>query len=180
MSLGNAFLYTLLATLARQCDGFQAAPCLRASLAGARVLAVCERRRERLSPASALAQVRAPGAGRLRMCEGSASPDEQSIIDPTYARTKEKLILQYKGYLAGTVDTDGETLPEWRIENRQIKLEAQGISAASAPRRASEAIARTREKYLRAFLADGNSPEKAQTRYKAKTKGCHGETKGCH
>ena len=43
MSLGNAFLYTLLATLARQCDGFQAAPCLRASLAGARVLAFrCE------------------------------------------------------------------------------------------------------------------------------------------
>lgn len=100
------------------------------------------------------------------MCEGSATPtpNEQSVIDPTYARTREKLILKYRGYLAGTVDTNGETLPEWRIENRQIKLEAQGISAASAPSRASEAIARTREKYLQAFLADGNSPEMAQKR----------------
>jgi len=107
------------------------------------------------------------------MCEGSATPtpNEQSVIDPTYARTREKLILKYRGYLAGTVDTNGETLPEWRIENRQIKLEAQGISAASAPSRASEAIARTREKYLQAFLADGNSPVMAQKRYKTKTKG---------
>ena len=71
-------------------------------------------------------------------------------------KTKEQLILKYKGYLEGTGDTDGQVLPEWRIDNRQTKLEAQGITLKSAPSRASEAIARTREKYLQAFLADGN------------------------
>ena len=81
-----------------------------------------------------------------------------------YEKTKEQLIMKYKGYLEGTVDNDGEVLPEWRIENRQIKLEAQGITVKNAPSRASEAIARTREKYLQAFLADGNSPDKARER----------------
>lgn len=95
----------------------------------------------------------------LRLGESDAAE-----LGDKYAATKEKLVKKYKGYLEGTVDTDGEVLPEWRVDNRQIKLEAQGITAASAPRRASEAIERTRKKYFEAFIADGNSPEKAGER----------------
>ena len=36
---------------------------------------------------------------------------------------------------------------------------AQGITVQTASRRASEAIQRTREKYLESFLADGKSPQ---------------------
>ena len=46
------------------------------------------------------------------------------------------------------VDNNGEVLPEWRIDNRQTKLEAQGITVQTAPQRADEAIARTRQQFL--------------------------------
>ena len=53
-----------------------------------------------------------------------------------YSETKKELVRKYRGYLEGTIDTDGEVLPEWRIDNRQVKLEAQGITAETAPKRA--------------------------------------------
>ena len=96
---------------------------------------------------------RLPCSPSLCMSEGAAASDTK------YSETQEKLVLKYKGYLAGTIDTDGQVLPEWRIENRQTKLAAQGITVQTASRRASEAIQRTRNKYLESFVADGKSPQ---------------------
>ena len=62
------------------------------------------------------------------------------------------------------VDNNGEVLPEWRIDNRQTKLEAQGITVQTAPQRADEAIARTRQRFLESFLSDGSSREEAEAR----------------
>ena len=56
-------------------------------------------------------------------------------------------------------------LPEWRIDNRQTKLEAQGsITVQTAPQRADEAISRTRQLFLESFLSDGSSREQAEAR----------------
>ena len=63
------------------------------------------------------------------------------------------------------VDNNGEVLREWRIDNRQTKLEAQGsITVQTAPQRADEAIARTRQQFLESFLSDGSSREEAEAR----------------
>ena len=66
---------------------------------------------------------------RVGMCGEGATAEK-------YSETKAELVRKYRGYLEGTIDTDGEVLPEWRIDNRQVKLEAQGITAETAPRRA--------------------------------------------
>ena len=66
---------------------------------------------------------------RVGMCGEGATAEK-------YSETKTELVRKYRGYLKGTIDTDGEVLPEWRIDNRQVKLEAQGITAETAPKRA--------------------------------------------
>ena len=95
----------------------------------------------------------------------AAEKNEGTADVAALAETKKLLVAKYEGYLAGTVDNNGEVLPEWRIDNRQTKLEAQGsITVQTAPQRADEAIARTRQQFLESFLSDGSSREEAEAR----------------
>ena len=95
----------------------------------------------------------------------AAEPEKGTADVVALAETKKLLVAKYEGYLAGTVDNNGEVLPEWRIDNRQTKLEAQGsITVQTAPQRADEAIARTRQQFLESFLSDGSSREEAEAR----------------
>ena len=98
----------------------------------------------------------------------AAETDEGTADVVALAETKKLLVAKYEGYLAGTVDNNGEVLPEWRIDNRQTKLEAckaqDSITVQTAPHRADEAIARTRQQFLESFLSDGSSREEAEAR----------------
>ena len=107
---------------------------------------------------------RAARALLLRAGQAAAEPEKGTADVVALAETKKLLVAKYEGYLAGTVDNNGEVLPEWRIDNRQTKLEAQGITVQTAPQRADEAIARTRQQFLESFLSDGSSREEAEAR----------------
>ena len=116
------------------------------------------------TPVTALRALPLRSARRALLPRAAAETDEGTADVAALAETKKLLVAKYEGYLAGTVDNNGEVLPEWRIDNRQTKLEAQGITVQTAPQRADEAIARTRQRFLESFLSDGSSREEAEAR----------------
>ena len=117
------------------------------------------------APVTALRALPLRSARRALLPRAAAETDEGTADVAALAETKKLLVAKYEGYLAGTVDNNGEVLPEWRIDNRQTKLEAQGsITVQTAPQRADEAIARTRQRFLESFLSDGSSREEAEAR----------------
>lgn len=106
-------------------------------------------------------------ATSLRMM--SSEPETKTDVAETiakkpYEETQAALVQKYVDFLDWKSDTNGFEMQEWRVDNREIKMKSQNITKETAPDRAMEAILRTREKYIAAFMDDGVNRTSAEAR----------------
>jgi len=96
----------------------------------------------------------------LKLSETTAEAEQAS----QYSETVKALVQRYEDFLDWKSDTNGYEMQDWRIDNRVLKMESQNITKETAPDRAMEAILRTRERYVNAFMDDGANATAAQDR----------------
>eukprot|EP00960_Hanusia_phi_P047556 758459-Hanusia_phi.AAC.1 len=98
---------------------------------------------------------------RSTMVRMSQEIDRNTMVE--YEESVKRLSERYKSYLEGK-DVPGTSFESWRLEDRVDRLKEQGITMDTTEEKAYQAILRTRQRYVTAFMDDGCSQEVAESR----------------